>query len=140
MNAQDKKLSKIAPELKPVLEVLLNEGREVYTYSQGVDHGEITSLFWYENCRVLVIQPSSWRNYNYARDRFSLGVCYCPSSQNGSGCGLSPEDTQGTPAQDLLNYRDVTTWVRGITNYRSMSDYLTHNTILEYFLLTKINL
>ena len=113
----------ISPELLPVLQQLQQEGFDVYAYETDWYGGEINSLYWFENGRVLNIQPSSWRNQRYARDRFNIGVSYVPSRENGSGCGLSGDNT-GTPAADLLRYRKHPTWVKGATNYRDMQHFL----------------
>ena len=120
----------ISAELKPVLDQLHSEGIEVYTYM--TDSDEVNSLFWFENGRVLNIQPSLWRNERYARDSFNIGVSYVPSHKNGSGCGLSNDDC-GTSAEDLLSYRKNPTWVHGSLNYGSMEYYLKKQIVLEYY-------
>jgi hypothetical protein len=124
---------KISPELKPVLEQLQAEGFKVYTYNCNSNKDkEINSLYWYENGRVLNIQPNSWRDEKYARDRFNLSVSYIPSCENGSGCGLSLFDT-GDTANDVLSFRERPTWVRGVENYKSMEHFLKRETILEFY-------
>lgn len=122
----------ISEELRPVLEQLVSEGYEVWTYTPS--YGEINSLFWYENGRVLNIQPNSWRNDRYARDRFDLGVSYKPSHENGSGCGLTQDihDT-GTPAAELLQHRTRPTWVRGIENYSSIEAKIKDTRPLDFW-------
>lgn len=122
----------ISVELRPVLHQLISEGYEVYTYTPS--YGEINSLFWYENGRVLNIQPNSWRNDRYARDRFDLGVSYRPSTKNGSGCGLTQDihDT-GTPAAELLQHRTRRAWVHGIENYTGMDEYIKDHRPLDYW-------
>lgn len=128
---------KIAPELKEVLRQLISEGKEVYSYTQGCERrGEITSLFWWEGNRMLDIQPSSWYHSEYARDRFNLGVDYVPDRHTGSGCRLSPEKGMGTPASELLKYRNKPTWVRGAKHWKSLEDWLKHQTVLDWFQVT----
>ena len=79
----------IAEELKPIYEQLKKEGYEIYTYTCNSNkNNEITSLYWYENNRVLNIQPSTWYNFQYNRDCFNIGVSYIPTRENGSGCLL----------------------------------------------------
>ena len=95
--------------------IYVNNAYETDSYA-----GEINSLFWFENGRVLNIQPSSWRNNRYARDRFNIGVSYVPSQKNGSGCRLSNDDI----ADDLLKYRTAPTWVRGVTNYKNIAQLI----------------
>jgi len=127
-------MAKISEELKPVLKQLQDEGFKVYTYSVSYEpEREINSLYWFENGRILNIQPSSWRHERYARDRFNIGVSYIPSRENGSGCGLSDDDC-GTSAENLLKYRKSPTWVRGIINYESMENFLKResNTLKFY--------
>ena len=79
----------LCDELMPVLNQLHSDGATVYTF-EPLSGNEYTSLFWFENGRVLNIQPNTWRNERYNRDCFNIGVCYIPSSENGSGCGLLP--------------------------------------------------
>lgn len=123
---------KIANELQPVYKQLRSEGYEVYTYtSQSNKNEEIHSLYWFENGRVLNIQPSSWYNARYARNCFNLSVSYIPSQENGTGCGLSTSDI-GTPAEELLLFRNKPTWVRGATNYKSMEHFLQLEKVLKF--------
>jgi hypothetical protein len=125
-------MRKIAEELKPIYEQLKNEGFEVYSYTcESNKDNEITSFYWYENGRVLNIQPSTWYNSRYNRDCFHISVSYIPSTQNGSGCGLS-ESNWGIMAEDLLNHRNIPTWVNRIENYKSMDDFLKRETILKF--------
>lgn len=120
-------MRKVCNELMPVLEQLLNEGHGVYSYDYGIcANDEITGLFWYEGGRVLDIQGSTWRNEKYNRDCFTIGVCYVPSHENGSGCGLI-DNSWGISAEDLLKYRHEKTWVKGITNYKHMGEFLRYN-------------
>lgn len=128
-----KKTPAICPELKPVLDQLHAEGFDVYTYDSSSSPDEITSLFWYENGRVMNIHPTHWRNSRYARDLFSLGVSYKPTTTNGSGCGLSPEDTMGTPAAELLKYRTLPTWVRGVANYDNIEQKIKDSRPLNFW-------
>lgn len=123
----------ISTELLPVLQQLQKEGFEVYAYETDRYQGEINSLYWFENGRVLNIQPNEWRRERYSRDRFDIGVSYIPSSQNGSGCGLSREyyDT-GTPAAELLKFRTYPTWVKGAVNYRNIDHYLKRENVLKF--------
>lgn len=132
-------MAKISEELKPVLKQLQNEGFEVYTYSVSYEpEREINSLYWFENGRILNIQPSSWRHERYARDRFNIGVSYVPSRKNGTGCGLSAEDC-GTPAENLLKYRKYPTWVNGSPNYDSMEKFLKRESnVLEFYKIETI--
>jgi len=115
----------ITPELQEVYEQLKNEGFEVYTYTcESNKNEEITSLYWFENGRVLDIQPSSWYNKKYNSDCFNLSVAYFPSRENGSGYLLSPSDW-GMMAKDLLKYRKNRALVNSI-NYTSMENFLKH--------------
>lgn len=126
-------MATISKELEPVLKQLQSEGYEVYTYSVSYEpEREINSLYWFENGRILNIQPSSWRNERYARDRFNIGVSYIPSTQNGSGCGLSNDDC-GTSAENLLSYRKSPTWVNGVRNYSSMENFLKKENVLKFY-------
>jgi hypothetical protein len=120
----------LCAELMPILNQLQAEGYDVYTYQNNKN--ELTSLYWFENGRILNIQSSTWRDARYARDRFNLGVSYIPSREHGSGCGLSDEYETGTPASELLRFRKSPTWVRGITNYKSMQDFLKRETVLKF--------
>lgn len=121
----------LSPELMPVLNQLQAEGREVYAYETDNYGGEINSLYWYENGRVLNIQPNSWRNQRYARNRFNIGVSYRPSHENGSGCGLNDDDT-GTGAESLLEHRAKPTWVKGAMNYRSIEQFIENDRPLVF--------
>jgi hypothetical protein len=122
--------TKIAIELQPVYNQLVSEGFEVYTYDNHTD--EISSLYWYENGRVLDIQPSIWRR-SYNPDLYNLGVSYIPSSSTGSGCRLSPENGMGTAAEDLLKYRHEATWVRDAKHYTSMVHFLKGEKVLNFY-------
>lgn len=124
---------KLCNELMPVLHQLQSQGATVYTYTP-IDDREYHSLFWLENGRVLNIQPNTRRHYKFARDRFDLGVSYVPSIENGSGCGLTQDryDT-GTPAAELLSFRNRPTWVHGVQNYKSMAALIKDHRPLEFF-------
>lgn len=113
---------KIASELQPILDQLTQEGSSVYTskYAPGV------TLYWFENGRVLSIHSSSWRNEKYNPDCWQLSANYIPSYGSGSGCRLSTDDW-GHSASDILQFRNVPTWVRGIQNYNSMDHFLKLN-------------
>ena len=131
---------KVAAELKPVYDQLKKDGIRVYSYthSRSTDDDEITSLYWHDGTRVMNIQPSTWRNSRYNRDCFQIGVSYYPSTKNGSGCGLSHEvHDAGTPASELLKFRNAPTWVSGITNYKNMEAYLKRETVLKFFEVTE---
>lgn len=121
---------KISPELLPVLSQLQDEGFEVYAYTDDRYSGEINSLFWYENGRVLDVQPNQWRSRSN-RDHFDIGVEYVPSSANGSGSRLSNDDT-GVRAEDLLKYRKRSTWNFGYRNFKSMADFIKAHRPLTY--------
>lgn len=124
---------KLCDELMPVLRQLQSEGFDVYTYTtQYNPPKEYHSLYWFEDGRLLNIQPSTWRNERYNRDLFFIGVSYIPSQQNGSGCSLMGDNDWGLSACDLLKYRREPTWVRGVKNYRDMSDFLKRETILKF--------
>jgi hypothetical protein len=125
----------VSKELLPILQQLIDEGYTVYSYAPYYGD-EINSLYWYEGERVLNIQPSTWRNARYARDRFEIGVSYKPSYENGCGCGLSPHE-DGTIAADLLRYRFKPTWVRGVKNYDSIKQNIRDNAPLEFHKLNK---
>ena len=78
----------ITEELIPVYKQLKSEGHKVYSYhthyTNLVGGGEIHSLYWYENGRILDIQPSTWRN-KYNRDCYHLSTAYIPNGETGSG-------------------------------------------------------
>ena len=84
-------------------------------------------LFWFENGRVLNIQPSD----SYVVWGYRIGVSYIPSRENGSGCDLS--GYEGVRPEYLLTFRNAQTWVRGAKNYKSMTHFLEKNTILKWF-------
>ena len=118
------KIQNVSEELLPVAKQLQAEGFTLYTYNvEFAPHTEINSIYWFENGRVLNIQPSSWRNTRYNRDCFNLSVSYIPSHKHGSGCGLSP-DGWGTSADSILNFRKYPTWVNGIWNYKDMEHFV----------------
>lgn len=121
-------MSKLHTDLQPVFQQLRNEGKEVYTYTPSI--GEVKSLFWFENGRVLNIQPDTMRGFN-------LSVSYVPSVQNGSGCQLSED--YGMRAEDVLKFRNAATWVSGVTHYKNMAQFLKGQTVLKWFELTDEN-
>ena len=125
---------KLSPELMPVLTQLQSEGLDVYAYETDSYAGEINSLFWFENGRVLNIQPTTWRRSKYNRDCFTIGVSYVPSQGNGSGCGLvdQKDEGMGLSAADLLKYRKVSTWVRGVTNYQNIEQFIKRDRPLVF--------
>lgn len=128
----------IAPELIPVLKKLQEEGLKVYTYT--CDRlNEIHSLYWFENGRVLNIQPNTWRN-KYSPDRYDIGVSYIPSHINGSGCSLNYNNNDlGCSTSELLSFRNLPTWVRGVTNYKSMDEFLKKQVgVLKFYELEKV--
>ena len=131
----------VSPELMPVLEQLIDEGYTVYTYVSATGRGEaeLNSLYWYENGRVLDIQPNTWRN-RYERDRYNLSVSYKPSRENGSGCRLAGEDT-GSAAADLLKFRQYPTWVhrkhKDPENYKGIDGHIKDFDIFTWYTLNR---
>lgn len=134
------KTQNIAPELKPIALQLQAEGYTLYTYTceSKENKNEINSFWWFENGRVLQIQPNSWYNQRYNRDCFNLSVSYIPSHQNGSSCGLSNDNNEGVTADKLLSFRKYPTWVKGSVNYTSIEDYLRKQTVLTWYEIEKI--
>jgi len=133
--------NKIASELIPVIKQLQSEGFKVYSYNTFSEPSrEIDSLFWFENGRVLNIQPNTWRNKNYCPDRYDLSVSYIPSRENGSGCGLTRDgyNNTGVSCAEVLNFRNVTTWIHGAQNYKSMDEYLKRETVLKFFEIEQV--
>ena len=111
---------KLNNNLMPLLKRLKQEGYAVYTYtSQSLQqrNEEYNSLYWYENGRVLNVQKDYFGGYN-------LGVSYVPvaKSGNGNGCRLSPD--YGVHPDEILKYRKEVTWVKGVTNYRDIKQFI----------------
>ncbi|MBF9645477.1 hypothetical protein IAI43_12135, partial [Streptococcus pseudopneumoniae] len=56
-------IKEVTEDLKPIFEQLKAEGYKVYSYETHYNpNDEIDSLYWFENGRVLSVQPNTWRN------------------------------------------------------------------------------
>lgn len=117
----------INEELLPIVRQLLNEGYRLYTFLNYLRKPS-NCFFWFENGRVLNIQPS-W----HGLDLYHLGVSYVPGRGVGTGCGILPTDDP-IPAAELLQYRQNRTWVRDAVEYASMEHFLKRHS--EYFEIT----
>lgn len=119
-----------------VVKKLQSEGFELWTFE--TDRNKILSFYWYENGRVLNINPDTvLRGYCW-----NFGTSYYPSIKNGTGCALTDRTHHGywdewITLEHFEKLRKIATWVRNIKNYSSMEDFLKNQKILKWYLVDK---
>lgn len=115
----------LSPLLIPVYEQLKQEGYDIYTFdSKYYPRKAITSVYWYENGRILDIQRGEFSAYK-------LYTAYIPTEINGSGCKLAVN----SDPLNLLQYRNIPLpdWIRGVRNYKSGPHFISKQVVLEWF-------